>query len=316
MKKLLTAFIFLPSFLFSQQDSSAVKPDTVIHHWHAGGTAGLNFAQASFTNWAGGGVNSLSGQALFSGCVSYKKDSTSWTNSLDLAYGILQQGFNGSVRKTDDKIDFTSLYGRYAFKKVWYYSALLGFKTQFSPGFNYYGDTAKTLISDVMSPAYTLLAIGLDYKPSDKFSLFMSPVTGRITFVESPTLADQGAFGVKKAETDSAGHITRHGEHVRYEFGGYVRIQYKAEVVKNVTVTGRCEFFSNYLKDPQDVDVNMQMLIGMKVNKHITVSLSMQAIYDNDITISVDKNHDGIVDDKGPRLQFSQILGVGVTTKF
>jgi hypothetical protein len=312
MKRIFILLVFLPVFLPAQSDTI---PDS-LKTWQKGAQVGFNFTQATFTNWAAGGVNSLSGQALAGAFIRYKKDSVSWETTLDLTYGLLQQGDKNTLRKTDDKVDFTSKAGIYAFKKVWYYSALVGFKTQFTPGFNYPGDTTRVLISDFMAPAYLVLAIGLDYKPNKFFSVFMAPVTGRTTFVLNPTLADAGAYGVKAAGYDSSGTRLYPGEHVRHEFGGYVRAVYKEEVMKNVTIGIRCELFTNYLKEPQNIDVNIESAIVMKVNKYISATLKMQAIYDHDILIAVDTNHDGITDGKGPRLQFYQMLGVGFLVKF
>ena len=308
MRTLLFSIFFLPTFLFSQH-----LPDS-LRHWHRGGMVGLNFAQASFTNWASGGENSISGQTRLNLFVNYKRDSTSWDNGIDLAYGLLQQG-KGLTKKTDDKIDFTSKYGRYAFKN-WYYSALFGFKTQFLPGYEYKGDTAKILISDFMAPGYLLLAAGMDYKPNKRFSFFAAPITGKTTIVTNQMLADAGSFGMNKALYDASGNKTKDGQHIRNEFGGYVRISYKADVMTNVTLTTRCEFFTNYLKDPQNIDVNAEVLLTMKVNKYISASFNMQGIYDNDINIAVDSNHDGVTDAVGTRFQFRQIFGVGFTAKF
>lgn len=315
MKRIFFFVFFLaPLFLFAKSDSLRV-PDS-LRHWHRGGMVGLNFTQASFTNWASGGENSVSAQALLGLFVNYKKDSTSWDNSVDFAYGILQQGKTGLTKKTDDKIDFTSKYGRYAFKRVWYYSALFGFKTQFTKGYTYFDDTAKTMISDFMSPGYTVLAIGLDYKPNKKFSLFMAPITGKTTYVLNQMLADAGSFGVEKAEYDTAGNRTKAGQRMRNEFGAYVRFQYKAEIMTNVTLKARCELFTNYLHDPQNIDVNAEILLTMKVNKYISASLNLQGIYDNDVMIAVDNDRDGVIDGVGPRFQFRQVLAVGFATKF
>jgi hypothetical protein len=309
MKKYFLVFLFLsPCFLFSQH-----LPDS-LRHWHRGALLGFNFTQASFTNWAAGGENSISGQAKASGFINYKNDSATWENGLDLAYGLIQQNSN-YLRKTDDKIDFTSKYGHYAFKKVWYYSVLFGFKTQFFPGYDFKDDTAKTLISDFMSPAYLILAAGIDYKPNKHFSFFTAPLTGKTTIVMNQTLANAGAYGVDKALYDTAGNIIKPGKNVRNEFGGYVRISYKADIMTNVSLTARAEFFTNYLRQPQNVDVNAEVLLTMKVNKYIAASFNMQAIYDNDINIAVDKNHDGVIDGNGPRLQFRQVLGVGFSVK-
>lgn len=315
MKKILLLFLVCPVLLFAQDKDKEKTPDS-LRTWRRGGMVGLNFTQASFTNWAAGGVNSISGQVLLNAFVNYKKETTTWDNNLDLGYGLLQQGKNSVMRKMDDKIDFTSKYGHYAFKKVWFYSALLGFRTQFAPGYTYGGDTITAQISDFLAPGYVLLAAGLDYKPNTKFSLFLSPVTGRTTFVMNQALADAGAFGVTKAEYDTAGNKIKDGQNIRHEFGGYIRAQYKAEIMKNVTLAARCELFSNYLHNPQNIDVNTELLVTMKVNKYISASLNLQALYDHDTNVAVDENHDGVAESTGPRLQFRQVLGIGFSAKF
>ncbi|HEU4719101.1 MAG TPA: DUF3078 domain-containing protein, partial [Bacteroidia bacterium] len=112
MKKILLLVLLFPAMLFSRNLVPAKDsiPDS-LRTWHYGGLASLNLAQASYTDWAAGGVNSVSAQALFSGYLGYKKATTTWDNTLDLAYGILQQGKTDGVRKMDDKIDFTSKLG-------------------------------------------------------------------------------------------------------------------------------------------------------------------------------------------------------------
>lgn len=316
MKNIFIAlFIAATSSLFAQTDTT--KKDTIIPNWKHGGVVGLNFTQASFTNWAAGGINSISGQFLFNAYANYKKGLSTWDNSLDISYGLVKQGDGPmAVRKADDKLDVTSKYGQYAFKKVWYYSILANFKTQFQPGYTYQGDTTRTLISDLMSPAYLVIAVGLDYKPNEHFSIFTAPATAKYTFVYNQELADAGAFGVEKAIYDTAGVRLVKGRNVRQEFGGYFRMQYRDDVMKNVNLAAKLELFSNYLDRPQNIDVNAEVLVTMKVNRYISANLNMQAIYDNDVNVAVDNNSDGVIDGAGPRLQFRQVLGVGLSVKF
>lgn len=309
-------FLFVSGLLLAM--TAAAQTDTTAKDttWKHGGIVALNFTQASFTNWAAGGINSLSGQFLFNAFLNYKKGTTTWDNSLDISYGLVKQGTAASFRKADDKLDITSKYGQYAFKKVWYYTFLTNFKTQFQPGYTYQGDTAKTLISDFMSPGYLLVAIGLDYKPNDRFSIFTAPLTAKYTFVTNQTLANQGAYGVEPATYDTAGNVLMEGKNVRQEFGGYFRAQYRGDVMKNVNLLARLELFSNYIDRPQNIDVNAEVLVTMKVNRFISASLNMQAIYDHDVNVAVDNNDDGVIDGQGPRLQFRQVIGVGLAYKF
>ncbi len=64
-------------------------------------------------------------------------------------------------------------------------------------GYNYPNDSVK--ISALFAPAYLLGSLGMDYKPKDDFSAYISPVTSKITIVADKDLANQGAFGVTPA---------------------------------------------------------------------------------------------------------------------
>jgi len=75
--------------------------------------------------------------------------------------------------------------------------------------------------------------------------------------------------------------------------------------------------FSNYLEDPQNVDLNFTLMLVMKVNKYITANFSTQFIYDDNTPIAVyegtglSKKQIGV----GPRLQSKQVFGVGLGYK-
>jgi hypothetical protein len=280
--------------------------------WKTGGVISLNLTQVSLTNWSAGGENSLSVNGILSLFANLKKGNSTWDNSLDLSYGMLQQG-DGDPRKTDDKIDFTSKYGQKAFKN-WYYAGLVNFKSQMAPGFNFPNDSTE--ISSFMAPAYVLGAIGMDYKPSEVFTFFISPLTMKMTIVNDQNLADEGRFGVEAAEYDDFGVQTKKGLTTRSEYGGYLRALFKKDIMKNVNLQSKLELFSNYTEEPTNIDVNWEVLISMKVNKFISATISTQLLYDDDIDIAVDNNNDGIIDAEGPRTQFKEVLGVGLSYKF
>ena len=286
------------------------EKDTV--YWDRGGVFGINFSQVSLTNWAGGGQNSISINGLMNLYATHKGLHHVWDNTLNLAYGMLQQG-NENMRKTDDKIELMSKYGKDAFKN-WYYSALLNFRSQFAPGYNYPNDSVK--ISEFLAPGYVLAAIGMDFKPSDKFSLFLSPATMKSTIVLNQDLADAGAYGVEAAEYDTDGNKIKDGSTFRAEIGGYLKAGLKFDVMKNVTYTGTLGLFSNYLHNPQNIDVVWDNLLAMKINKYLSATITVNVIYDDDIDIAVDDNNDGIIDAIGPRTQIKEVLGIGFNYKF
>jgi hypothetical protein len=181
-----------------------------------------------------------------------------------------------------------------------------------APGYNYIDATTKAKISDLFSPAYLILALGMDYKPNAYFSAFIAPVTAKFTFVTDKALSDSGAFGVKP------------GEKTLSEFGGYIRVIYsksdfKSEFMKNVSFTSKADLFSNYIKNPQNIVVNWENLIALKVNKFLSASFITDLIYDDKIKVPFDKNGDGIIEageSVGSKIQFKEILGVGFSYKF
>lgn len=304
---------------FAQTDEVIKKvrtklPDTIPDGWTVGGVSHLNFSQTSLTNWAAGGQNSFSVNGLVSLYADLKAGKNTWQSSLDLGYGILRQGGKEArFIKTDDKIDLYSKYGRKAFGK-WYYAGIVNFRTQMTRGFNYPNDSVK--ISDFLAPAYILTAAGLDFDSEKGLRLFISPFTGKFTIVNSQGLANKGAYGVEAAETDTAGNIIEEGKNFRSEIGAYLRVSYKKAITEDIEFNTKLDLFSNYANNPQNIDVNWETLIIFKVNKFINASISTHLIYDDDIKIAVDKNDDGIVDSKGPRIQFKEVLAIGLTYKF
>lgn len=331
MRRILFGFSFLALSLsgFSQEvtkdDASkllaennklkAAEIDTA-KAWKFGGLISLNGQQVSLTNWAAGGNSSISVAGLASLFARYKKGEVTWDNTLDLGYGVIKQGTQKSWWKNDDRIQFTSKFGQQASKK-WYYSALADFRTQFTDGYNYPNDSVY--ISRFMAPGYALLSVGMDYKPNDNLSIFISPVTAKFTFVNDIPLAKAGAFGVQKEisyydSTTNQFVITQKYSTHREELGAYLRLQYQTKVMENITFQTMLELFSNYAHNPENVDVNWTTLTTFKVNKLVSATLATQLIYDDDIKVL--RSSGDQKGTTGPDVQFKQVLGIGISYKF
>ena len=283
------------------------KADTAAKQgWVKGGLFGLNFGQVHLNNWQGGGQSNVSVNSLMSLFANYKKGKSAWDNSLDLAYGLINQNNAGFI-KSDDRIELNSKYGQqFKNNNKWYYGGLVNFRTQFAPGFE--TPANLNLISRFMSPAYLTAALGFDYKPNSALSLFIAPVSYRGTIVLDPALNATGSFGVEANNS------------IRHEMGGLFMGKFQKDILENVNLKTQVTLFSNYLDRPQNIDVLWDMLISMKVNKYITASISSTLIYDNDISIAVDRNGNGTTDDAGdfggPRVQFKEVLNLGFAYKF
>jgi hypothetical protein len=277
--------------------------------WEKGGLVNINYTQVSLTNWAAGGQNSISLAGFSSLFANYKMGKSTWDNSLVMQFGQVMQG-KGDFIKSDDRIQFTSKYGRKA-GKDWYYAALLDFQTQFTVGYSE-PNKSSTTISDFMAPAYFLGALGMDYKPTTNFTVFTAPVTAKLTVVNDDDLAKAGAFGVEGQERDENGIVTNESfDNTRLEIGGYLRIMYKRKIMENISYQTNLGLFSNYANNPTNIDVNWDNILNMKVNKYISASITTSLIYDDDISIIETNENTGDQDVLGPRTQFKYVLGVG-----
>ena len=290
-----------------------VSPDSTLptKYWQLGASGTLNFNQVGLSNWSTGGTSSVSILSLISLYANYKRGDNSWTNTGNFMYGLIKPD-GANLQKSEDQIDVTSKFGRNV-SKYWYYAAQVNFRSQFTKTFI---QETQQLKSRFLAPAFMLGSLGFDYKPKDNFSLFLSPVTGKFTLVRDQQLADMGAFGVQPAQRDSAGVIIPGtGETLRQEVGGYLNARYQKTIMQNVVLQTQLDLFSNFNHNPQNIDSNWQTSINMKVNKLISVTIFTHLIYDDDIKIKVDDNKDGVMEVKGPRIQFKETLGLGFSYK-
>jgi hypothetical protein len=270
--------------------------------WKFGGNFNANTTQVALANWAGGGQNSISVQGILGIFLNHSKGKLALDNNLDLAYGMIKQG-KIDWFKNDDRIEFNSKFGYQASKK-WYYAGLLNFRTQFVEGYNLPGEV--NYISNFMAPGYTTIAVGMDYKPTDNFTAFISPATIKVTVVNDDYLSSLGAFGVTP------------GQKVRTEFGGFVKMMYQQKKLfgnENLSFKTNVSLFSNYTQKPQNIDITLDAIFTAKVAKYLSVSLSTFLIYDDDIMIKL-YDDEGIEVGQGPRTQFKEVLALGFAYKF
>lgn len=295
--KLIIPILLFNVLLFSnaKAQSDTLAKDTT--YWQKGALFGVQFAQNAFYQWTAGGENAIALAGLHQSFLNYSKDNVSWDNILDVNYGMIKQG-RENLRKTDDRIELNSAYGKNA-GNSWFYSGSMNFRTQFAPGLNANNDK----ISDWFSPAYLSFAVGMNYKFEDIFTANISPLSSKNTFVLNDSLNAIGAFGVEP------------GEWFRSEFGGQVRLSFKREIFENINLNTRLLLFSNYINNPQNIDINWDALLTFKVNKFFNFSIQAVLIYDDDILVPIDTNGDGLPDKNGKGIQFKEVLSMGLSFK-
>ena len=302
MKKLLILI-----FIISGLTSMAQTSDT-IKNWNIENKVSLNFTQSYFSNWSAGGENTLATTAKYSILANYAKDKHKWDNWLDLGLGYSLIGENDPM-KTDDKIELISSYG-YKFHPKLYATILLTFKSQFAKGYDYKVDSTN-YISKFMAPGTFDIGPGIEWKPNDFFSINFSPVTGKWIIVNDQVLADAGSFGLDPATVDTNGVITEHAKKVKSMFGAKALVLFTYEIFKNVNFNTKLELFSDYLNNPQNIDINWQVALTLKVNSWLNVNINTELIYDDDIIF-----HNDLGDPIGPRTQFNENMQLGLVATF
>lgn len=304
------------SFKKTKPLNKGYKKFQVPTFWQSVNLIGLNFSQAAFINWNAGGNNSIAALANARFERNYKFRYFQWDNSLETRYGInLQEG--QKIRKTDDAIRVTSTVGyRRDTISNWYYSVKANFNTQFTDGFKY--PDRETPISRVMSPGYFFLGAGTSFITEDrKFNIYISPLTQKATFVFDQALADNGAFGVEKAVLDDDGNILEKGKNVFLEVGFLVTNNWETQLMENIALKHRLNVYTDYVRSFGNIDIDWELNINLKVNKYIVTNLGTHIIYDDDILFDPITNDAGTVIHEGrPKLQFKQLLGVGVAYNF
>lgn len=268
------------------------EADTSRWNWKRGGLMSFNLAQGSLSNWASGGDNfSLTVNGYFNYFFFFRKDRHSWDNNIDINLGFVQSTSLGS-RKNDDRFDYLSKYG-YKMDTLgkWYLSTLFNFRSQFFDGYTF-SKNVGDLSSSFLSPAYLILSVGFDYKPTGNLSLFISPLTSRSTIIANKTLSDKGVYGVPA------------GSHSLNEIGAFVTLNYSNSIAKNITYKGRIDLFSNYQNYPQNADIYMTNLFSFKINRFFSATYSLDMIYDDDIRLFGPNN-------TSPGLQTKSLIGIG-----
>ncbi len=264
--------------------------------WKKGGVFSLNIGQGSQKNWSAGGDDFSFTISTYLGLHAfYKKDKYSWDNTIDLNYGLVNTSSQGT-RKNDDRIDILTKVG-YELKSKLSLSALANFHSQFSKGYNYNSNGSRELLSNFMAPGYLILSLGLDYKPIEGLSIFVSPITSRWIFVKDDFLSSKGAYGVNPGTTS------------KNEIGAFASIKYLNKITETINYNGRLDLFSNYEHNPQNVDVMMNNMFTAKFSKVLSASLGLDLIYDDDVKL-FGKNGDS------PAWQIKSLIAVGLNVHF
>lgn len=278
---LFVLLLVMTSFGYSQEETEEAPKEG----WSRSGNLSLLFNQTAFNaEWTGGGTSNIAGNVTLTYDVNYKKGKVSWDNRFMGDYGLTKIKDDDFERKTNDRLELNSIFGYQINESLWSYSFFANFKSQFAKGYEFDEDASpvtRVETTRFMSPGYLQFGPGMLWKKSDDLKFNIAPVTSRFIFANSKFTDvgnDQAAidafnenpyFGVEANET------------FNYEFGASLSAYYKVGLIENVTMENVLNLYSNYLEDPQNVDIDYTMNLVMKINNYLSANVVFQAIYDD-----------------------------------
>lgn len=330
----------------------------------------INIGQTQLTNWAAGGDNTVSLAAFIDGNANWKKNEMFWNNRLQLDYGFLYASSKPILQKSTDRIYLESRWGYKApSTKYLYFSANYDFRSQFSTGYDYntpgsVNDAdgnplkggalkqvwrdARVLKSDFLAPAYTNLALGIDYIPSKWLTVNVAPLTGGFVIVRMDELRSRYSMGLKKSvekykkgltedfingyneavnnglplnqaqkqyasylESVNSGSAYRSA---KFEFGAQVKADARVNINNNFSYSTQVVLFFDYLAGRTPGQkwyvprVNWDNRIDWKLAKYFSLTLTTNLIYDDAIMIFSEKD-----ELSKARVQFKESLAFGFT---
>ena len=309
--------------------------------WDFSGVVGLNASATGLVNWAAGGNNNVNGVAFGKVRLLYNENNLSWETNLNLEYGLSYIDQKADpFQKSSDVIDFKTKFG-WQFYKAWYLTAAAGFKSQFAFGRAYDGtDADDPIISKFLSPSYTDISVGIDWKPNSIFSLYLSPIAGQITTAYVGDALEKANPGLREQMQDKYGTWS-------YEKGSnkVIRQNYKAELglsfkgninytYKDLKIITSVGLFTPYAWDKTEMFDDQNKFLGYRDNNRRfgnfdvdwDVAISYQFLKCLNVTLSTSlKYYNGVKIDKldkegnptsAERVQFKGILGLGIGYSF
>lgn len=336
-------------------ESPAPKPK----YWSSSLKTQINIGQTGLVNWAAGGDNTFSLQGFVDGNANWAKGGMFWNNRLQLDLGLLYSSSKPLLQTSNDRIYLESKWGYKTEKmKDFYFSANFDFKSQFAKGWDYktpavpedykgqYGagvdelplidklpykdqvnlwKDARVLKSNFLAPAYTNLALGIDYTPAKWFAMNFAPVTGGFVIVTNPILRQKYGMDTRKEYTDLAAPTEEQQAALtsgdayrafRFEFGAQLKIDIKVNVNDNFAYSTQLVFFENYIKDHKKYPcprINWDNRLDWKIAKYFSFTLTTNLIYDDMVMIDSENCPKHKVADSHARVQFKESLAFGFT---
>jgi len=280
---------------YSQQDEE-YKLESSKQGWTIESSIGLDFLSNLLINPAvGGGQNRLGLGATLEFKSLLNKNKWSWENYLNIDFGVQKvgQGFledypdkKVPFQKNIDNIWFNSRATlRTSYFSNYYFAFDSFFTSQITETFedNFLKDITERghPISKFLSPATFQASLGMEYRPNNYWKFFVSPASYKAIIVVDDDIANDF---VLNDNNEFAGSV--HGNpyidnmdgtvtfmNVDNQIGGAIRVLYNNDISERFSMNSNLSLFSNYLDNPDHIDVNIRNTVDFTVFKGLKLSL-------------------------------------------
>ena len=274
---------------------TAAKANADSATWVTGGGVGADFTSLSLFNpVVGAGSNRIGFGALLSFFADRNTDNYVWTNLLSLQLAVQRIGSNdNSFEKNLDLLRYVTRIGKHTENERLDVAFDGDLRTSFLPTFegNLLRDNGAPLLSKFFAPVTIQAGLGIDYRANKHISLFFSPASLKWIYVGNDEIAALDVQG------------NRPGSRSRLDFGSNAKVIYKDVFFdERLAIISSLNLFSNYLENPQNIDINFNATIDLRITDGLSLNLTTETIYDDNINVIIRDDGDGMAtpDELGP----------------
>jgi len=326
----LILIIYSTAAIAQEEEATEEEPQG----WETGAGMGIDFTQLFQLNpKQGAGENRIGFGGAVNFFANYNRDRLAWDNKVNWQFGVQKLGAgplpgimgieNRPFQKSIDELRLNSKVGyKTSQNSKFFYAADFSFLSQLTKTFqgsylssvfpkndpNNPADTTSA-VSKFFSPATMTLSVGIDYKPTKKISVYYSPIAGKTIIVADDVIADD--------EADEGAGESVHGnpwdgpndfENAFYQFGSLLRMGYTDKYwEERIAFSSNLALYSNYLKRPENIDVDWNNEIAIRIIEGLQATLTFNVFYDHDVFVQItDYDAPGGVSGLGRRVSLTQ----------
>lgn len=331
---MLIFFLGSSNLLRAQED--AQEGEVPENPWKKGVGIGLDFSQLIQLNpKQGAGQNKIGIGGALNFFANYANKRVAWDNTASWQFGLLKLGAGILPVPGNEKVPFQKAIDELRLRSKWgyktsedsklFYTADFSFLSQLTatypgpaeyPG-NFLENIADTITNaKFFSPATITLSIGIDFKPLDKISIYYSPLGTKFIIVANDEIAVLGVHG-NPVVRDANGNVISF-ENTDSQLGSLLKINFTDKLWEDrASFSSTMALFSNYLNNPENIDLDWTSELGLNLFKGFQLSLLVNIFYDDDVLVQItDRQAPNGINGLGKRVSLTEQLLLKYNVEF